>query len=84
MPDLVGHDKSPSAFVVYLYLWSRTIAARAKSVRISHQGIADDTGLSKSAVQGALRLLTRRRLVRSVRESITATPEHIVLRPWKR
>ena len=23
MPDLVGHDKQPSAFVVFLYLWAR-------------------------------------------------------------
>jgi hypothetical protein len=23
MPDLVGHDKQPSAFIVYLYLWTK-------------------------------------------------------------
>ena len=28
MPDLVGHDQKPSAFVVYLYLWGRLAAAR--------------------------------------------------------
>jgi DNA-binding transcriptional regulator GbsR (MarR family) len=53
-------------------------------VRVSHQGIAGDTGLSKSAVQSALRHLNRRKLVRSVRETQTATPEHFVLRPWAR
>jgi CRP-like cAMP-binding protein len=82
--DLVGHDKSPAAFVVYLFLWGRTFGERARSVRISHQSIAMDTGLSKSGVQAALRHLSRRKLVRSVRETQTATPEHFVLRPWRR
>ena len=82
MRDLVGHDRSPSAYVVYLFLWSRTQGARAKSVRVSHKAIADDTGISKSAVQGAIRLLNRRKLVRTVHESPTAVPEHFVLRPW--
>ncbi len=82
--DLVGHDRSPSAFVVYLLLWSRTHASRAKSVRISHKGIADETGLSKSTVQSAIRLLNRRKLIRSVHDSPTAIPEHFVLRPWIR
>ncbi len=82
--DLVGHDRAPSAFLVYLYLFTRTHGAKTKSIRVSHQGIAGDTGLSKSAVQAALRHLNRRRFVRSVRESQTATPEHFVLRPWAR
>ena len=82
--DLVGHDKSPAAYVVYVYLWSRTFAQRAKSVRASHRVIAEETGLSKSGVQAALRHLARRRLIRSVRETQTATPEHFVLRPWRR
>lgn len=83
MPDLVGHDRMPSAFVVWLYLaWRAT--GRARSVRASHQTIANDTGLSKSAVQAAVRHLVRRHLLRSERESITAVPEHFVLRPWRR
>jgi DNA-binding transcriptional ArsR family regulator len=84
MADLVGHDKSTSSFLVYLYLWSCAAGSGQKSTRASHQAIAEATGLSKSAVQAALRNLTRRRLVRSERESITATPEHFVLRPWIR
>lgn len=82
--DLAGHDKSPAALAVYLYLWHLTFGAGARSVRASHQFLAAETGLSKSGVQAALRLLNRRRLVRSVRESQTATPEHFVLRPWRR
>ena len=84
MRDLVGHDHAPSAFIVYLFLWRATAGTRPRSVRISHNGIADETGLSKSAVQAAMRRLTRRRLVRSVRETPTSTPQHFLLRPWVR
>lgn len=82
MRDLVGHDHSPSAFLVYLHLWSQTIGRRARSARLSHQMVASATGLSKSAVQAGMRRLLRRRLVSVERESRTATPEYRVLRPW--
>jgi DNA-binding MarR family transcriptional regulator len=84
MRDLVGHDHSPSSFLVYLFLWRATAGTRPRHVRISHAGIADETGLSKSAVQAALRRLNRRRLVRSERETPTSTPLHYLLRPWVR
>ena len=84
MADLIGHDRMPSAYVVYLYLYWRASGTRARSVKASHQQIADDTGLSKSAVQTAVRHLARRKLLRSERASMTATPEHFVLRPWRR
>jgi DNA-binding IscR family transcriptional regulator len=80
MPDLVGHDKQPSAFIVYLYLAHR--AGRRAPVQVSLQAIAMDTGLSKSAVQKSLRTLKRRKLVDSVRESDTAVTRYVVLRPW--
>jgi len=82
MRDLVGHDRSPSAYLVYLHLWSRTIGAQAKSARLSHQMIATATGLSKSAAQAAMRRLVRRHLVSVHRASATATPEYRLLRPW--
>jgi hypothetical protein len=84
MRDLVGHDKKPSAFIVYLYLWSRLSAGRSKKVQASHQTIADDTGLSKSAVQSAVRHLLRRRLLRSESASPTSTPIYSLMRPWRR
>jgi len=80
--DLTGHDRSPAAFVVYLLLWRLTTGERKKSVRISHRQIAEETGLSKSAVQQALRILHRRGLVKSHRRHQTDTPEHKVERPW--
>ena len=82
MRDLVGHDRSPSAYLVYLHLWSRTVGSRQKTARLSHQMIADSTGLSKSAVQGGMRNLVRRRLVSVQRVSVTAVPVYRLSRPW--
>jgi hypothetical protein len=84
MPDLIGHDRQPSAFVVYLYLAHRAGGTRQRSVGASLQTIALDTGLSKSAVQRGLRTLIRRRLVRAEKASRTAVPAYTVLRPWIR
>ena len=83
MADLVLHDRQPSAFLVYLQLWCRS-TGRQPRVQISHQAMADATGLSKSAVQAAVRTLARRRLIRAVRASATAVPAYTVLRPWRR
>jgi|SRR5262244_4441751 len=80
--DLVGHDRCAAAFAVYLLLWRRTVGSRRKWDRLSHRDIALETGLSKSAVQRALRILHRRGLVRSRRKRETDTPEHSVHRPW--
>ena len=60
----------------------KTRGLRTARIRLSHSAIALDTGLSKSAVQQALRNLHRRSLVRSVLRHRTDTPEHEVLRPW--
>ena len=84
MPDLVGHDRQPSAFLVYLHLMHRAMRARSRTVAVSLQTLAVDTGLSKSAVQRGLRTLARRRLVRVDRPSRTAVPAYTVLRPWVR
>src|SRR5271154_6497277 len=63
MPDLVGHDRRPAAFIVYLYLLRTAAASKRESVSVSLQTIATKTGLSKSTVQGAIRHLRRRRLL---------------------
>ena len=83
MPDLVLHDRQPSAFLVFLQLWCRA-AGRRPVVRVSHARLAEATGLSRSAVQGAVRTLLRRRLVRVQRSAPTAVPEYTVLHPWRR
>ena len=84
MRDLVGHDRQPAAFLVYLHLWVVSAGTRARRVRTSHQRIADEVGLSKSGVQQAIRHLKRRRLVRAEKAHPTAMPEYTVLRPWVR
>jgi hypothetical protein len=84
MPDLIGHDRQPSAFVVYLFLWRRAQVEGGAATRIALQDVADLTGLSKRSVQSALRRLARRRLIDVSRESITAIPLYTVLQPWRR
>lgn len=84
MRDLVGHDHAPAAFLVYVHLWRQTLGRRVRSAHLSHQMMADATGLSKSAVQNGMRCLLRRRLVRVQRASMTAIPEYRILRPWVR
>ena len=84
MPDLVGHDKRPSALLVYLFLWGRVGAPRSRGGSASLRQIAQGTGLSKRGVQDALRVLERRRLVKRSRASATSIAEYEVLRPWRR
>jgi hypothetical protein len=84
MPDLVGHDRKPAAFIVYLYFSSMSAKTRSRKIPASYQTIADETGLSKSAAQASVRHLLRRRLIRSESASKTATPVYSVLRPWRR
>jgi hypothetical protein len=83
MPDLIGHDRHPSAFVVYLHLWRQTAGGRHSS-ELSLASIAENTGLSKRAVQMALERLLRRQLVVSERGSPTAPHRLRVCRPWAR
>jgi hypothetical protein len=84
MADLVGHDRSPAAFIVYLLLWRQTHAVGAGSVELSLRALAESTGLSKRGIQDALTVLSRRRLVSIAREGITDVPCYTVLTPWRR
>lgn len=82
MHDLVGHDRQPSAFLVYLYLWRRTDGGAAPSEPVALREIAEGTGVSRRAVQSALERLVKRKLVSVEREGITAVPRYTVHRPW--
>jgi hypothetical protein len=84
MPDLVGHDRQPSAFLVYLNLWRLTHGNGQGTAHVALQDIAEATGLSKRAVQDALGWLVKRKLISVSRASITAIPVYTVLRPWRR
>jgi hypothetical protein len=83
MRDLVGHDQQPAAFLVFVFLYGRAARQRWRPVRASLRMIADETGLSKSAVQAALVRLRSRQLVATARRHRTATPAHRVLRHWR-
>jgi hypothetical protein len=84
LPDLVGHDRQPSAFLVYLYLADRVTRQRVRGCSVSLGTLAAETGLSKSAVQRGVRALVRRRLLRVEKASPTAVPVYTPLRPWAR
>lgn len=83
MADLVGHDRQPSAFLVYLFLWSRG-GREEGGVQVSLRAMAEGTGLSRRAVQDAVGRLLQRRLATVERASLTTVPRYRVLRPWVR
>jgi hypothetical protein len=84
MPDLVGHDRRPAAFVVYLFLLRHAAKGRRDTLSVSLQSIATKTGLSKSTVQAAIRHLRRRRLLDPSIVASSSDPVRRVLRPWNR
>jgi len=84
MRDLVGHDRRPSAFLLYLHLWRAAHGRGESKVQLALMDMAEDTGLSKRSVQEALSWLAKRKLVSVSRGSITAVPVYTVLRPWRR
>ena len=84
MPDLVGHDRRPASFLVYLFLLAQAAKARRDAVSVSLQTIATKTGLSKSAVQNALRHLRQRRLLDPGIVPTVTHPVRAILRPWVR
>ena len=81
--DLVAHDRSPAAFLVYFFLAAQSGGGRPHETSMSLAEIADRTGLSKRAVQMALAHLRRRHLIRSTQVHRTATPTHTIARPWR-
>ena len=82
MPDLVGHDRRPSAFLVFLYLWRRTRAA-SKTTSASYQMIADATGLSKGSAQSAVQWLARRGLIEASAETATSPNSFRLVCHWR-
>jgi len=84
MRDIVGHDRQPAAYLVYLYLYGQAARDKWKPVAKSLRDLADATGLSKSAVQTALENLRRRELINTTSDHSTAVPRHRVLRHWRK
>lgn len=60
--DLVGHDRRPVSFLVYLWLAAEE-ARRNGVVQISYQELAESIGVSKSSAQASVKWLIRRKLL---------------------
>lgn len=84
LPDLVGHDRHSTGFLVYLWLYRHTADEGFSPVTASLRTLAEGTGLSKRAIQEAVRGLSRRKLIHVHRADLTAVPVYSVLRPWLR
>ena len=82
MRDLVGHDRKPASFLVYLWLVSER-ARRDGAVQVSYQEMAESIGLSKSSAQAAVNWLIRRKLLAASKENATAIPSYTVQSPWQ-
>ncbi|MGA3047573.1 MAG: helix-turn-helix domain-containing protein [Terracidiphilus sp.] len=82
MRDLVGHDKKPVCFLVYLWLVAEQ-QRRGTEVQISYQELAESIGASKSSAQSAVGWLVRRKLLGVSKATITATPIYKVQSPWR-
>jgi len=81
MRDLVGHDRRPSAYLVYLALTA--VAGEGRALMTLTQ-ISERTGLSKRSVQEALRHLEGRGLLITRKEAPTDPCRYEPLRPWRR
>jgi hypothetical protein len=82
MRDLVGHDRKPASFLVYLWLAAEQ-ARRRGAVEVSYRELAESIGLSKSSAQAAVSWLLRRKLLAASKENATAIPCYTVRSPWK-
>jgi hypothetical protein len=83
MRDLVGHDKMPSAFIVYVFLAGQVEREMRSGVAASYGTIAASTGLSKTTVQAAIRHLKNRRLISVSKSATTAIPVYRLNRHWR-
>jgi hypothetical protein len=82
MRDLVGHDRRPVCFLVYLWLAAEQ-QRRNGAVQVAYRELAECIGVSKSSVQAAVSWLIRRKLLAATRNYTTATPCYTVLSPWR-
>jgi hypothetical protein len=83
MRDLVGHDKRPAAFLVYLWIEVEQVR-RGGAVKISYRELSESIGISKSSAQSAAAWLVKRRLLTVSKETVTATPEYTAHHPWRK
>lgn len=82
MRDLVGHDRRPASFLVYVWFAVQQ-ARRQGAVQVSYQELAEAIGVSKSSAQSAVSWLVRRKLLVASKENATAIPSYTVKSPWR-
>ena len=82
MRDLVGHDRRPTSFLLFLWLDAEQ-TRRDGPVQVSYLELAESVGVSKSSAQVAVNWLVRRKLLSVSKDNITATPCYTVQRPWR-
>jgi hypothetical protein len=82
MRDLVGHDRKPASFLVYVWLAAEQ-ARRREDVRVSYEEMAESIGISKSSAQAAVRWLMKRKLLGMKKQTATSTPCYTVRTPWR-
>jgi len=82
MRDLIGHDRRPACFLVYLWLTAEQ-QRRNSEVEISYRQLAESIGIAKSSTQAAVGWLVRRKLLAVSKDNVTATPRYSVLTPWR-
>lgn len=81
--SLFSKIANPTASLVYLYLWRRTIGQGQERIKISAQIIAESLGLSRRTVQLALRKLNEMGYIATDGLGELGIPEHRVLSPWR-
>src|SRR5580704_5276034 len=82
MRDLVGHDRRPVSFLVYLWLAAEQ-QRRNSVVQVSYQELSECIGVSKSSIQAAVNWLVGRTLIATSKENATAMARYTVFTPWK-
>jgi hypothetical protein len=82
MRDLVGHDRRPVSYLVYVWLAAEQ-QRQKRPVSISYSDLAESVGVSKSSAQSAVAWLGRRKLISSTKANVTAIPSYTVQTPWK-
>lgn len=80
LPDLVGHDRRASAYLVYLVI----AASPAGKLSTGYGQLAERAGLSRRSAQAAVQHLARRGLISVTRRGATETTEYQALAPWRR
>ena len=69
MPDLVGHDRRPATFIVYLYFLRHAARGKRDTLSVSLQTIATKTGLEWRDGK-VYRNATRARIMQEIEDSL--------------